>query len=151
MDAFEAVSSPGLSPLSGKKLFSGAEANRALSLVRRVVSDVVGDYRQLRELHAACRTFDAQGDVARAEEARKQYASIADHLSELNEELEQIGCELKDYHLGLVDFSTSLGGREVYLCWKLGETKVEHWHEVSRSCAERRPVPDAVEVIPAEG
>jgi len=139
MDAFEAVSLP--EPLSStrKKYFSVAEANRALTLVRRVVSDVVRDYKRLCELHAACRDLDAGGDAVKAEKARQKYAAITDRLSELNEELEKIGCELKDYQIGLVAFPARRGGHEVCLSWKLGEEKVAYWHEIGASHADRRP------------
>ena len=65
MDAFEAVSLP--EPLSSteKKYFSVAQANRALTLVRRIMTDVVASYQQLCELHVACRAFDAKGNVVK--------------------------------------------------------------------------------------
>jgi len=140
MDAFEAVSLPESSPLTGKKYFSLVEADRALTLVRRIVADVVRDYQQLRKCHAACRTYDANGDDVQAELARQRYAAVTDHLSELNEELDKIGCELKDYRIGLVDFPALKEGREICLCWKLGEERVGYWHEVRASHAARRPV-----------
>ncbi len=140
MDAFEAVSLPGPSPIAGKKYFSPPEANRALPLVRRVVIDFVRDYRQLRELHDTCRMLDAKGKAAEAEEARQRYASITDHLSELKEELDKIGCDLRDPQAGLVDFPGRLDGREICLCWKLGEDKVTWWHEVDSGFAGRRPL-----------
>lgn len=48
------------------------------------------------------------------------------------------GCHLKDMSSGLVDFPTIWEGREVYLCWKLGESKVGYWHEVEAGFAGRR-------------
>ena len=30
---------------------------------------------------------------------------------------------------GLVDFPTTYRGRWVYLCWRVGEREVRHWHE----------------------
>ena len=48
------------------------------------------------------------------------------------------GCFLKDLDSGLVDFPTLWEGREVYLCWKLGEPEVEHWHEIEAGFAGRR-------------
>lgn len=144
MDAFEAVSLPETTSSSGKKYFSVAEANRALTLVRRIVEDVVGHYEQLCKLYATCQALEGQGDVPEAEQARRRYASVTDRLSELSEELEKIGCELKDFQMGLVDFPALHGDREVYLCWKLGETWVAHWHEVDGGFAGRQPLPTHV-------
>ncbi|UCD28932.1 MAG: DUF2203 domain-containing protein [Planctomycetota bacterium] len=140
MDAFEAVSSPELSIVPRRKYFTISEANRALNLVGRIVSDIVRDYKKLRELHTACQAFDAKGNVCKAEEVRRQYASITDHLSELNEELEKIGCELKDYRLGLVYFPSMQQGREVCLCWKLGEEQIMSWHPAGLGYPSREPI-----------
>ncbi len=142
MDAFEAVSLPESLTQTTGQCFSVVEANRALTLVRRIVADVVRDYSKLRELHTACRSFDAGNHTAEAEEARQEYASVSDHLSELNEELEKIGCELKDYRIGLVDFPARCEGREVCLCWQLAEDRIGHWHETDDGCADRRPIFD---------
>src|SRR5579863_4132221 len=40
------------------------------------------------------------------------------------EQIQEIGCVLKDLDEGLVDFPAMVDGREVYLCWKLGEERV---------------------------
>jgi hypothetical protein len=48
------------------------------------------------------------------------------------------GCQLKDIDSGLIDFPTLWEGREVFLCWKLGEPEVAHWHEVEAGFAGRQ-------------
>ena len=140
MDAFEAISLPEPSAITGKKLFSAAEANRSLVLVRRIVADIVRAYRKLRELHENYQRLDQQGEIFEAEEVRQEYVVNTDQLSELREELEGVGCELKDFEMGLVDFPSIRDGREVYLCWNLGEQQVTHWHEVSAGFAGRKPL-----------
>lgn len=140
MDAFEAVSLPEMSPPSRKKYFSAAEANRALTLVRKVVADIVESYRQLHKLHDTCRNLEGRGKSVEAERARQEYVHLTDDLSELRAELEQIGCELKDYNVGLVDFPARLDGREICLCWKHGEDEVGYWHEVDSGYSGRRPI-----------
>ena len=140
MDAFEAVSLPESLTTVTKKYFSVDEANRALTLVRRIVADIMHNYAQLCDLHASCRSSQGTGDLGEAAKVRQRYAATADHLSELNEELESVGCELKDYRLGLVDFPARFGGREVCLCWKAGEDRIEHWHELEDGFDGRRPV-----------
>ena len=142
MDTFETASLTASSLLAGKRYFPVAEANRALILVRRIVSDIIRDYKRLRELHDTCRTLDDKGNLLGAKKARQRYVAIADHLSALTEELEKIGCELKDYRLGVVDFPARLEGREVLLCWKLGEEKVQNWHELNSGFASRQAITD---------
>lgn len=53
---------------------------------------------------------------------------------------------------GLLDFPTKLDGRWVYLCWRRGEPRVEHWHETSAGFAGRQPVtPDHRRRLGTEG
>ena len=40
------------------------------------------------------------------------------------------GCHLKGLDPGLVDFPHLRDGREVYLCWRMGENKIRYWHEI---------------------
>ena len=47
---------------------------------------------------------------------------------------------MKDPNKGLIDFPALLDGRVVYLCWKLGEETVEHWHELTAGFDNREPV-----------
>jgi hypothetical protein len=140
MDAFEAISLPDSSPLSCRKRFTLAQANRAITLVQRIVADIVREYARLRELHSSCRNYENDGDAARAEEVRGQYAAVTDRLSALREELEEIGCELKDYASGLVDFPATFRGRDVLLCWMLGEEKIAYWHEAQAGAGNRHPI-----------
>ncbi len=140
MDAFETASLSGSSSIVGKKLFSLAEANRALTLVRRVARDMVRNYTHLRELHDRCRLLEAKGRVNEAKKTRQEYAAVNERLADLNEELEKIGCEIKDYHLGLVDFPSLFDGKEIYFCWRLGEEQIEHWHAADEGYTGRRPI-----------
>jgi len=41
---------------------------------------------------------------------------------------------------GLVDFRSKRGDRPVFLCWRKGENRIEHWHEVTAGAEGRRPV-----------
>jgi len=38
--------------------------------------------------------------------------------------------QIKDLDRGLVDFPAFIGGKEVLLCWKRGESDVEYWHDL---------------------
>jgi hypothetical protein len=57
---------------------------------------------------------------------RRERASTG--LRKAIQELIDLGVQIKDIDTGLVDFPTLFRGREVYLCWKLGETSIEFWH-----------------------
>lgn len=66
------------------------------------------------------------------------------HLSELSRTLErdlhqlqEWGIVLRDPSIGLIDFFHQRQGETVFLCWKLGESKVEWWHPVDTGIAGR--------------
>ncbi len=65
-------------------------------------------------------------------------------LSTLRREVEAIttaGIVLRDAEKGIVDFPARLGGDDVYLCWRLGEDRVGHWHGPETGFAGRKPLP----------
>ena len=44
------------------------------------------------------------------------------------------------YDRGLVDFPALIDGREVYLCWELGEDDVGYWHDMDAGYGGREPL-----------
>ncbi|MBM3458179.1 MAG: DUF2203 family protein [Armatimonadetes bacterium] len=71
----------------------------------------------------------------------RQAAGFAGDLLRLNEALQRfhhLGVQLKDLENGLVDFPSWREGREVFLCWRLGEPAVEYWHELDAGFAGRK-------------
>jgi hypothetical protein len=54
--------------------------------------------------------------------------------------IEEAGIVLRDIDRGLVDFPAMLDGREVYLCWELGEDDVGYWHELETGYGGREPL-----------
>ena len=120
-----------------QKSFTVEEANRALPLVRRIVADVVRTHENATVLHA--RLEERLPQPAR-DDVQVRLERAVDRLTDLVEELKAVGCELKDYRLGLIDFVGKYRGRDIYLCWKHGESSVEHWHELHDGFAGRQPV-----------
>ena len=70
----------------------------------------------------------------------KRYHKLSYDLYKNTEMLEGMGCIAKDLDLGLVDFLAFHGGREVLLCWKLGEQDIRHWHELDSGFSGRKPI-----------
>lgn len=132
---------------SPSSLFTARRANRALVLVRKITADIVARYLQLVDLRAQARAAadDADSDppLTRDDAEPALQAEIdraVDILRGLNRELLGIGCVLKDWRTGLVDFPAVYKGRRVWLCWRLGEPSVAHWHEISEGFAARRAI-----------
>jgi hypothetical protein len=47
---------------------------------------------------------------------------------------------LRDIEQGIVDFPHLRDGREVLLCWRLGEKRVQYYHELDTGSHERKPL-----------
>ena len=58
-------------------------------------------------------------------------------------EIHAYGCLVNGPEAGLIDFPALLGSELVYLCWKVGEPQVSHWHRIADGFAGRRPLLDA--------
>jgi len=124
--------------------FTVEQANKTLPLVRKIVEDVVAQHKKWREtileLDLVASTARADDPRDRAEELERQALALARELDGYQRELEELGIQLKDRRLGLVDYPSEMGGRTVLLCWRLGEPEVQFWHEVDAGYAGRQPL-----------
>ena len=66
--------------------------------------------------------------------------ALSKGLRDIVNELAAEGIIVRDIGQGLVDFPHIRGGREVYLCWIKGETRIDYWHETDRGFAHREPL-----------
>ncbi|MGE0478975.1 MAG: DUF2203 domain-containing protein [Phycisphaerae bacterium] len=124
-----------------RRCFTVDQANRALVLVRRIVRDVVDRYAELMVLRSEREDVGQHaGARERVEELDRAIEERVDTLNRLQAELSEIGCDLKDYANGLIDFPAEHAGRVVYLCWRLGEASVTHWHELDAGFSGRRTI-----------
>ena len=76
-------------------------------------------------------------------ELRRKKRSLTRRISEYTEawnQLEALGAVLKDPRLGLVDFYGEVDGELVWLCWKLGEPEICHYHKLTEGFSSRRPI-----------
>ncbi|MGH9626755.1 MAG: DUF2203 domain-containing protein [Bryobacteraceae bacterium] len=64
----------------------------------------------------------------------------AQQLKDVFEKIQEIGCQIKDVEIGLVDFPTLYHGDEVCLCWKLGETGIRYWHGMTEGFRGRKAI-----------
>lgn len=71
---------------------------------------------------------------------RSRVEALTSRLRELIEEIHEWGCQVKDLDTCLCDFPSLYRGREVYLCWKLGEDGISNWHPVEEGFRGRRPI-----------
>lgn len=73
-------------------------------------------------------------------QTRDELDGINERIAARLEEIQARGILVKDLDSGLIDFPTLRDGREVYLCWKLGEDRVRWWHPIETGFAGRQPL-----------
>ncbi len=74
---------------------------------------------------------------------RRRSDPIAQEINAIMKDIAELGVELKDPDRGLVDFRTRYRGREVYLCWQLGEgSRISYWHDLEAGFAGRKLIED---------
>ena len=127
--------------------FTVEQANRTLPLVRKIVEDVVNQHRRWREaileLDLVAQSAHPEEQLARADELNREIVALSRELDGYQRELNDLGIQLKDPRLGLIDFPSDIGGRSVLLCWRLGEPEGQLWHEADAGYAGRQPVSPA--------
>lgn len=119
--------------------FTVEEANALLPKVKPVL-------RKLRDAKDLLADPDAHAVLAEAGPtnggggAGKQVGEAFLEVRALLHALTKAGVVIRDIDRGLVDFPAIRDGQEVYLCWELGEDRVEFWHDLETGYRGRRPI-----------
>ena len=124
----------------GQRIFTLEQATRTLPLVSRIMADVVRQDKRVCLLEEKCQVTQPGASEEATEALRERYLAELDKLEALRDELSEIGCQLKDWRRGIVDFLVFHKGRMMELCWRLGEERIEHWHEVNAGYRARQPI-----------
>ena len=128
-------------------LFSIEEAEALLPQLQEILAEMqrckaaIDDVRG--DLGQATQSATGNGhvrDEASLAEKRRRAESFVEQLNEGLAKINAMGVELKDIDQGLLDFPHEREGRVVNLCWKLGEARIEWWHEIDSGFAGRQPL-----------
>jgi hypothetical protein len=127
------------------RIFTLEEAERTLPLLRRILTDLRTEYRVWQEALGDYELLTGgvkaeQGETDDLLAARRAVTDSADRISAYLGEIEAIGCLFKGFDAGLVDFYTLREDRLVFLCWRVDEDHITHWHDVEAGYAGRQPV-----------
>jgi hypothetical protein len=131
------------------RLFTVDEANSLLPSLEPLVRRLMESRDHLRTHQAVLEKFRAQASGnggsylgGQYAEAKQEIERLAAELQEGIQEIEAMGCVVKDLELGLVDFPARRGREQVYLCWRLGEPRIAYWHGLEEGFAGRKPLGD---------
>ena len=126
--------------VGSRRLFTPERAGRAIVLVKRIVEDLARSHHRAQGLQESLEAAQAAGNRPQAAGAAEELMRVAASFRQCLRELEDVGAEAKDWRLGMVDFPARDNGREIRLCWQLGERGVAWWHEADETCAQRKPL-----------
>jgi len=130
------------------KRFSLPEAEIARRHVEPLLIDAMEGNREMEELDEKLSAISNRilimgGVTIDYEFAARLRAAHNRSITRVRDALEQIqaiGCLVKDLDSGLVDFPSILQDEEVYLCWKLGEDRIRFYHRQDEGFAGRKPI-----------
>ena len=130
------------------KYFSRQEAEKLLPLIEASLRQAREEKQALDALQeefsqAASKimvlggSFPPYSDLVKKKSEREQASTrVVDAITKIQE----TGCVVKDLDEGLVDFPSIIEGQEAFLCWKLGEPRIEYWHDLEEGFAGRKPI-----------
>lgn len=125
------------------KHFTAEEADALIPELEKIF-EAVAELTATAEMKAASlrrRQQKGDEDPAGAAIERSQLQFLASGINEWMQKIVALGALPKGVDPALVDFPSRVEGREAYLCWKLGEKRVSHYHPVDEGFSTRKPLP----------
>jgi hypothetical protein len=130
------------------KLFTLQEAEELIPSLEEWLPEAIDAKRAAVEADGELQKISARIQVMGGMELNPAHVSRFKHskeqairkLQDAMQQIEDSGCVVKDLDIGLVDFPAMLGERQVFLCWKLGEQRIEFWHGIDEGFAGRKPI-----------
>jgi len=81
---------------------------------------------------------EVQVDDLRLTRLRMQ--GLIDQMAAGVARIDALGLTLRDIEHGLVDFPALVSGRQVWLCWRRGESVIGWWHDLDSGFSGRQPL-----------
>jgi hypothetical protein len=123
--------------VTAEQEFSVEEANSLLPALAAAL-DSIREARQvvLRGGERIRRSANADGGGRQGKEYWEALATLRREVEAMTAK----GIVLRDAETGLLDFPARREGREIFLCWRLGEDRVRFWHGPESGFAGRKPL-----------
>ena len=123
-----------------QRYFTVAEANALVPDLSIKLLRLQAMLRRLREEYSEKETELFQRAQTNGKHPEWEASEIAPEIHKAVDELHSMGVLLRDIEQGIVDFPHLRDGREVLLCWRLGEKRVQYYHELDTGFHERKPL-----------
>ena len=121
-----------------KRYFTLEEANQCIPELTEEILTLQALKSELAELHAELTPMFEVISLNGGDKRSPEYLRAGTQFRQIIERIANRGCHLKGLDPGLIDFPHLRDGKEVYLCWRLGEQKIRYWHETDTGFAGRQ-------------
>jgi hypothetical protein len=119
--------------------FTREEANALLPQLTTLLTQLREAKDELTDAEAHEALSEAAPTNGGGEEGRQVGVAFLE-VRRMLETVERAGLVLRDIDKGLIDFPAVSDGREIYLCWELGEDEVGYWHDLEGGYGGREPL-----------
>src|SRR5688572_29896477 len=116
--------------MENKRFFTLEEANEALDTVRKWIAHLTDVKKSIDSKGPEVEMLKEKGIDNAGSAIGTLYVEELIDLQNTVSRIQDRGIIIKDLNRGLIDFPHLREGREVYLCWELGEDAIEFWHEI---------------------
>jgi hypothetical protein len=130
------------------KTFTLDEAQSLLPVLESLLKRAIDGKKAAQEIESslselARRIYITGGMRVDSSIIVRQRAELESHIQIVREsvaEIDSIGVQVKDLEAGLLDFPCRVDDEIVLLCWRMGESAIEHWHSADSGFRDRKPV-----------
>jgi len=134
------------------RTFTLDEAQSLLPVLESLLKQAIDAKKLIEEVDAelqetAHRVFLNGGMLLNVVHLARRKASREKAIQRIKDavgEIDSTGVQVKDLDIGLLDFPCLVDGEIILLCWKLGESKITHWHNTTEGFAGRKPIDERI-------
>jgi len=126
------------------QIYSVDQARALVPKLRAILLQLAVQKRRHEGAHARLHALlGSNGDPRHASEVQRREQEIRDigeGMQSLLGHLAELGVQVRDLEMGLVDLPGERDGRPVWLCWRLSDPELAFWHATDEGYATRRPL-----------
>jgi hypothetical protein len=125
---------------SEERTFTPAEANQLIPQLEGLLKGIKKNQLCINGLRHEIKKAGDNAMANGGSPCGPRYILTFERIIKSVETIQDMGVVVKDMEQGLCDFPCFFQGRMIYLCWKLGESEVQWWHEINTGFQGRRPI-----------
>lgn len=141
-----------LSSIDMARTFTVSEAETLLPILESLLRSAMQAKQLIEEVDAEMQALSnrifvnggTRVDVVAVARRKAEREKAVQRAKDAVAEIDATGVQVKDLDVGLLDFPCIVGEEVILLCWKLGETKLTHWHSTQEGFAGRKPIDERI-------